>query len=429
MKIIRRIAIFFTVIMVFALVLFIYLNRQFTFKKRDLVYYNDLLHKAEEQLETGNSIENVQKLYNCEIILSKEINDVRLSEAYRNSAFVLDLTLDGEYAGKIVWTDELNNFDSAKRGFIAAAVLVWGVALIAGYLVIIYFYVNFIRRVEELEHFSAEVAKGNLEEPLPIHKNNIFGSFTEAFDIMREQLVLAREREIESQKARKELITELSHDIKTPVAVIKATCEVLEAQTAQGDGENLSMEKIEVISKKADTISELVSNMMHANLEDLEKLEVHPTEEDCRIISDYLESLKQYGNIILDNEIPGCLVYMDRIRMEQAIDNVVSNSYKYAGTDIHVDFESFTVEMPNGEDGKLSRADFLRIRIKDSGPGVPEEELPLICEKYYRGSNSDKAPGSGLGLYLVKYYMEKQGGGLEYYNDNGFVAELLLRKV
>ena len=429
MKIIRRIAIFFTVIMVFALVLFIYLNRQFTFKKRDLVYYNDLLHKAEEQLETGNSIENVQKLYNCEIILSKEINDVRLSESYRNSAFVLDLTLDGEYAGKIVWTDELNNFDSAKRGFIAAAVLVWGVALIAGYLVIIYFYVNFIRRVEELEHFSAEVAKGNLEEPLPIHKNNIFGSFTEAFDIMREQLVLAREREIESQKARKELITELSHDIKTPVAVIKATCEVLEAQTAQGDGENLSMEKIEVISKKADTISELVSNMMHANLEDLEKLEVHPTEEDCRIISDYLESLKQYGNIILDNEIPGCLVYMDRIRMEQAIDNVVSNSYKYAGTDIHVDFESFTVEMPNGEDGKLSRADFLRIRIKDSGPGVPEEELPLICEKYYRGSNSDKAPGSGLGLYLVKYYMEKQGGGLEYYNDNGFVAELLLRKV
>jgi len=78
---------------------------------------------------------------------------------------------------------------------------------------------------------------------------------------------------------------------------------------------------------------------------------------------------------------------------------------------------------------KLEKAEFLRIRIKDDGPGVPEDELPLICEKYYRGSNADKTPGSGLGFYLVKYYMQKQGGGLEYYNDGGFVVELLVRKV
>ena len=87
------------------------------------------------------------------------------------------------------------------------------------------------------------------------------------------------------------------------------------------------------------------------------------------------------------------------------------------------------MDVPGGDDGLIEKAEFLRIRISDEGPGVKDEELSLICEKYYRGSNSENAPGSGLGFYLVKYFMEKQGGGLEYYNDNGFVVELMLKKV
>lgn len=78
-------------------------------------------------------------------------------------------------------------------------------------------------------------------------------------------------------------------------------------------------------------------------------------------------------------------------------------------------------------DGKQNS--FIRITIRDKGPGVPEEELPLVIEKYYRGKRSKDKSGYGLGLYLVKWYMEKQGGGMEYYNDGGFVVELLVKKV
>ena len=120
--------------------------------------------------------------------------------------------------------------------------------------------------------------------------------------------------------------------------------------------------------------------------------------------------------VILDNEIPRCLVYMDKLRMEQVIDNCVGNSVKYAGTDIHVSFD----EVSGG---------YIRIRISDAGPGVAEADLPLICEKYYRGKGANEKNGYGLGMYLVKLYMEKQGGGLEYYNDNGFTVELLVKKV
>ncbi|MBR1852097.1 MAG: HAMP domain-containing histidine kinase [Lachnospiraceae bacterium] len=430
MKVLRRIAILFTLFMLLVLCIFLYLNRQFSFVQRDLLSYNEALHQIQAEILAGTTESEIEEKYNCRIILSTEINDSELAEVYRNSAFVLDLAPNGEYMGKVAWLDEQNRYNSAKDGFFFVSLILCVLLLLCGYLMLLGFFLSLIRPVQELQHFSESIAKGNLEAPLPIHKNNIFGNFVEAFDLMREQLIAARTREIAAEKARKELVTELSHDIKTPVSVIKATCEVLEAKYSLESKQDPDMlSKLSTISQKADTVSQLINNMMHANLEDLEQLEVTPAEESSLMIIDFIDNIKHYENILLDNEIPGCLVYMDRLRMEQAIDNVVGNSCKYAGTDIHVSFDTCSVE--TAMDGAVSgiKAEFLRIRIKDEGPGVSEDELPLITEKYYRGSNAAKIAGSGLGFYLVKYYMEKQGGGLEYYNDNGFTVELLLRKV
>ena len=143
------------------------------------------------------------------------------------------------------------------------------------------------------------------------------------------------------------------------------------------------------------------------------------------ILEERIKSLSDFGNIIIENHIYPCLVYMDSRRMEQVIENIISNSAKYAKTDIKVSF-SETEEMLMA-DGKTGR--FIKIKISDSGPGVDKDDLPLIAEKYYRGKNSQSQSGYGLGLYLCKTYMNRQGGGMEYYNDNGFVVELLLRKV
>ena len=130
-------------------------------------------------------------------------------------------------------------------------------------------------------------------------------------------------------------------------------------------------------------------------------------------------------NITIANNIPECLVYMDKLRLEQVFDNVISNSVKYSGTEINVSFDE--IEGIANEKGR--KDSFIKIKIRDKGPGVPEDELPLITEKYYRGSDVKEKDGFGIGLYLVKVYMEKQGGGFEYYNDDGFVVELYLKKV
>ena len=464
MKLLRKIAITYTFFMLIMFGIFYYLNSQFAYKQRDLIAYNELLHMVQNDYANGKRVERIEEEYDCHIVLSTEISDTELAELYRNSAFVLDFAPNGEYIGKVAWTDELDQHNDSKRGFFGMSLAMWALLLIGGYVLFFYLHRHFVKPVSNLKNFSQEIAKGNLDEPLPLHKNDLFGSFVEAFDIMREQLKESKKREMEAEKARKELVTELSHDIKTPVAVIKATCEVLDVKAMQVSttvGETPAVatipnseirDKVATISGKADTISQLVSNMMHANLEDLEQLEVSATEENSRILADMFNNIKHYGTIILDNEIPGLLVYMDRLRLEQAVDNVIGNSYKYAGTDVHVSFDVIKVDMPEaaeegsrnggvagkagapgvagaGAIGSLKKVEFLRIRIKDSGPGVSEEDLPLISEKYYRGNNAKNVAGSGLGFYLVKYYMERMKGGMEYYNDHGFVVELLLRKV
>lgn len=447
MKALRRLVIVFTLFMLAGLLVFIADSRNSSFEKRDIVHYNDLLHRVQSDMEAGVEESEIENKYNCVIAMSKEINNPELASLYSNGAIILDLEVDGEYVGKVGWNDIVDDIDKTYGKFFKAALILWAAVFVCGYLLLLYLYLYFVRPTKELNDFAATIAKGDFDKSLPIRKNNMFGSFVEGFDIMREQLKASISRERESEIARKELVQGLSHDIKTPLAVIAATCEVVELKETRklemlsGDsvteeGEKIDkmvavresqdlLSKVRTIADKAETISRLMNDVMHANLENLEKVDVVPCEEESVIVEDFFGKLSDYGRIILENHIHPCLVYMDKKRMEQVVDNVVSNSGKYAGTDIHVSF-SQTEEIPMA-DG--SSATFIKITIRDNGPGVNPDELPLITEKYYRGSNSKNAIGYGLGLYLCKTYMDKQKGGMEYYNDNGFVVELLLRKV
>ena len=312
--------------------------------------------------------------------------------------------------------------------------IMWGTMLITGYLLLFVIYNLELKPIIELQDFAAEIAKGNLDVPLPMRRYNSFVEFTESFDIMREELKASKQREIEADNAKRQLMAELSHDLKTPVATIRATCEVLQMQIAMAKKKDEGTvseyikgleEKIGYITNKAEVINELMQTVLHAAIDDLKEVTIKPVEVESMVIEDLFMSLTEYGKIVLDDHIPECLVYMDKLRMEQVIDNIVGNSYKYAGTDIHVSFDE-TDDIP-GPDGKNQR--FIKVIIRDEGPGVPEDDLPMIVEKYYRGGNSKEKSGYGLGMYLVNLYMERQGGGMEYYNDKGFVVELMVRKV
>ena len=111
--------------------------------------------------------------------------------------------------------------------------------------------------------------------------------------------------------------------------------------------------------------------------------------------------------------IPECLIYADRLRLQQVFDNIFANSYKYADTEIII--------LTDISDG------YLRVSIEDYGGGVKEEELPHLKEKFRRGNNSGNVEGAGLGLYISDYFMREMKGELDVRNGKkGLKVTLLL---
>ena len=378
----------------------------------DMVYFNEQFRLIEAEMEQGKDRAEIEALYQCEILYLEDENYAgRLSKLMQSGSMILDYYQDGEIYGKIAWQIEGNAYQKLREQLFREVLVLCLILLLVGYIILAIIYFSFIQPFKKLQYFSAQIAKGNLEIPLKMQRNNFFGAFTESFDIMREELKRARESEYAANVSKKELVAELSHDIKTPVATIKATCELIQVKEKNPD----MLEKIGVISNKAEMIDHLVGNMFHATLEELQALKVEVTEESSLCIEKMLLDLKYYGEIILENSIPECLIYMDRLRLEQVVDNIINNSFKYAGTAIFVSFK----EKDNG----------IYVTIRDKGPGVPQEELILVNEKFYRGSNTKGKSGSGLGLYLAENFMSQMQGGMDCYNEDGFVTILFLKKV
>lgn len=332
--------------------------------------------------------------------------------AVRNHGTVLDVAVGDVFYGKLLIGTQYNGeLLKQKRKLTVLSFGMFGGMMI---LVLLYYTdVNkrLLKPFEKLQDFARHIAMGNLDVPLPMDRNHVFGAFTESFDLMREELEAARRREAEANRSKKELVASLSHDIKTPVTSIKLVSELL-LVTEQG---TQAADKIRTVYEKAEQIDHLITDMLHATLEDLGELKVHTEVKSSALLEPMVRNSDYYGKVAMD-PIPGCLLLFDPLRMEQVIDNIISNAYKYAGTDLTI-----VSELMDGG---------LRLEFKDYGSGVPGEELPKLIQKFFRGSNSQSPEehGSGLGLYIAHHLMVQMGGELQYYNRNdGFSVEIFIR--
>ena len=197
--------------------------------KRDMVYYNEQCILVSEELSKGRELDEIEKQYGCQILLRTDSEyKIKLQNTLQKEALVLDYFEGENLAGKIIWNEEEQHYERMERQLITQTIIIWGMVALMGYLFIGFLYLKLIRPFKNLEKFSMQVAKGNLDFPLPARKHNYFGAFTESFDLMREELKRARESEYKANQSKKELMAELSHDIKTPIATIQATCEVIQ---------------------------------------------------------------------------------------------------------------------------------------------------------------------------------------------------------
>ncbi len=394
----------------------------------DIIVVNDI---AESIKDNWNDLESMSRLpgteYGLDYFVVDSDNNVRVETAKWldtdiNSAIshrdtIIDIYDNNELLGKlIIYNDYNENLQLHRNNIYKICFIVIFISIITCIMFAYYMYRVIYRPFNKLQSFAKNVAAGDLEVPLEMDRQNIFGAFTESFDIMREELKLAREAEQKANKSKKELVASLSHDIKTPVASIKAVSELLTVKAVSEYGISTNdLHHLDTIGQKADQINTLITNMFNATLEELQELKVEVTEQSSLVIYDIICS-SDYFNKIEDIHIEECLIYADINRLTQVIDNIISNSYKYAGTNIEL--HSFCED------------EYMIIEFVDFGNGVSEDEVSLLCNKFYRAKNSEGKSGAGLGLYISRYLMNKMQGDIVCENiDNGFKVMLMIKLV
>lgn len=392
----------------------IYFIKEKTNYQNDSVNINDLSKTIEKNYPNDNEYpkefqytifdENENIMYKTNNELSKSIN-----EAYKNQDTIVDLKINEENY-KLVINNNLNNIiEQNQKTYIKILIIISTIQLLSFSIYYILSNIYIIKPFKEMKDFATRISNGDLDIPLKMDKNNNFGAFTESFDIMREEIKKARTKEKKAIEAKKELVAKLSHDIKSPIASIKSSSELgLEITTDEKIKKQFSS-----INKKSDQINTLITNLFNSTLEELEQLNINPTKLNSAIIKELIIN-SDYQNKAQEFEIKECKVFADILRLQQVFDNIFINSYKYADTDIEIN--------------SYIDNEYLIINIKDFGNTITDEEIPLLLEKFKRGSNVKNKDGVGLGLYISKQFIKQMDGELEIKNDNpGFKVIIKLR--
>ena len=206
----------------------------------------------------------------------------------------------------------------------------------------------------------------------------------------------ARDELAKTDELRQDLMANVSHDLKTPLTMIKAYAEM--SRDLHANDKNKQKEDMDIIISEVDRLTILVNDIlelssMQSNINELNKEEfdlIHLTEE---ILHRY-KVLQETENYVFefnhdDKEI---IIYADKKKLEQVIYNLVNNAINYTGEDNRV-----IINIVNNKDDIL-------IEIKDTGKGIKEEDLPYIWDKYYKNKKKHKRNlvGTGLGLSIVK---------------------------
>lgn len=265
-----------------------------------------------------------------------------------------------------------------------------------------YIYFAILRPFDKMKEFAVNISAGEFDVPLKYQRSNYFGEFTWAFDSMRKEITKARVCEKEAIDNNKTVIATLSHDIKTPIASIRAYAEALSASM------DSSYEKRErylgVITRKCDEVSRLTDDLFLHSISDLDKLKITPEKmEICSFMETTIREISlSQSDVNFRKPDFTAHVNADRNRLIQIAENLINNARKYAKSDIDV-------YLTKEEDG-------VALHFRDYGNGIPDENMPFIFDKFYRGDNCGNEQGSGLGLYIVKYITEKMGGSVTLEN-------------
>ena len=289
------------------------------------------------------------------------------------------------------------------------------VMLVADFVLLSWVYASILKPLDALRKATRQIRDGELDFTLEADSDDEIGQLAQDFEEMRIRLKESREEKLLSEKASKELISNIAHDLKTPITTIRGYAEGIL------DGVASNPEKLEkyirTIYNKSNDMASLIDELTFYSRIDtnripynFKKLNVKGYFDDCA--EEMGLDLEQkgfrftYGNDVSDQTE----VIADPEQLKKIINNIVGNSVKY------MDKPEGRVSLSVHDQG-----DFIECCIADNGAGVAKKDQARIFDRFYRtdeSRNSEKG-GSGIGLSIVKKIIEDHGGRIWASGEEG----------
>lgn len=262
------------------------------------------------------------------------------------------------------------------------------------------------RPIQQLNIAMKKISEGDFNYRLDHKQDGEIGVLFNNYEQMRLQLKENDEEKEQNEKKSKELISNISHDLKTPITSIKGYVEGIMDGVA--DTPEKMDKYIKTIYNKANEMDRLINELTTYSGIDSNKIPYH---FHVINVADYFEDCVEEVGLDLDsknitlnytNLAPeGTLVVADPEQMKKVINNIIGNSVKYMGHDNGV----IDIRI-------LDEGESIRIEIEDDGKGIPAKDIGNIFERFYRtdASRNSQQGGSGIGLSIVKKIIEDHGG-------------------
>lgn len=293
--------------------------------------------------------------------------------------------------------------------------MLWGMFAF-GVLVLynVWFQKSWKRPMEEMVLSSRAIMKGDYsrqitQKRLQDRPDNQISQLVYSFECMRDELRHKVKREEELCSAQKELMSCMSHDLRTPITTIRAHAEAIRDGIIKDEDKKL--EYINTIVRKSEVMARMISDLLDHSNAQANRMEITCKEQ---YLSSFLQEIaKELSTYCqtngcqfqFENQCGEVLVTMDRGRITQVIYNLVENSCKYR--DYHREDGMICLTCTKNEEERR-----VYFSVSDNGMGIAITDIPYVFDRFYRAekSRSTQIPGAGLGLNICKYIVEQHHG-------------------
>ena len=368
-----------------------------------------IVRKQNELLYTGNELAANQIFENL-----PDFDEENVQQEQRHSVYYddmkklvrqIDFYFEDGSEGSFFVISRANSIISRKL-FVDMAIAIMVILIFTSM-----FLTNWISRgvfapINQLNIAMQNIAEGNLEYMLPDKDDGEIGELYRNYEDMRLRLKESTDEKILAEKQNKELVSNISHDLKTPITAIKGYVEGIMDGVA--DTPEKMDKYIRTIYNKANDMDRLINELTVYSGIDSNRIPYHFHKIN---VSEYFgDCIEEVGldleskNIELNYSnlaAPNTVIIADPEQLKRVINNIIGNSVKY------IDKERGEIDIRI-----LDEIDSIRVEIEDNGKGIAAKDLPKIFERFYRTDTSRNSAqgGSGIGLSIVKKIVEDHGG-------------------